>query len=174
MASKASSSASQTQTLSSTSDQRVSLTLAFLKALGMDRHVPQIFDTRGIYSNLFRSFLKVDDIKRGRISCTIAIKSPIANFYGTLHGGSVASFVESLSTACARTVIAEDKELFLGEMNVSYLSAAPINAEVQAEACVVKSGRNVTMIALEFKLKKTGNLTCVAHTTFYNFPIAKL
>ncbi|XP_047162269.1 uncharacterized protein LOC124832176 [Vigna umbellata] len=120
MASKASSSASQTQTLSSTSDQRVSLTLAFLKALGMDRHVPQIFDTRGIYSNLFRSFPKVDDIKRGRISCTIAIKSPIANFYGTLHGGSVASFVESLSPACARTVIAEDKELFLGEMNVSY------------------------------------------------------
>lgn len=78
MASKASSSASQTQTLSSTSDQRVSLTLAFLKALGMDRHVPQIFDTNGIYSNLFGSFLKVDDIKRGRISCTIAIKPPIA------------------------------------------------------------------------------------------------
>jgi len=49
-----------------------------------------------------------------------------------------------------------------------------VQEEVQAEACVVKSGRNVTMIALEFKLKKTGNLTCVAHTTFYNFPVAKL
>jgi len=51
----------------------------------------------------------------------------LQNFYGTLHGGSVASFVESLSIACARTVVAEDKELFLGEIDVSYLSAAPIN-----------------------------------------------
>ena len=51
----------------------------------------------------------------------------LQNFYGTLHGGSVASFVESLSTACARTVVAEDKELFLGEITLSYLSAAPIN-----------------------------------------------
>jgi len=78
MASKASSSASQTHALSSISDQRVSLTLAFLKALGMERPLPQIFDTSGIYSNLFRSFLKVNDIKKGRISCTIAIKLPIA------------------------------------------------------------------------------------------------
>ncbi|KAK7374176.1 hypothetical protein VNO80_07602 [Phaseolus coccineus] len=174
MASKASSSASETQTLSSMSDQHVSLTLDYLKTVGIDRAVPRSFDTSGFYSNLFGSFLKVNDIKRGRISCAISVKLPIANFYGTLHGGSVASFVESLSIACARTVVAEDKELFLGEINVSYLSAAPINEEVVAEARVVKSGRNVTMIALEFKLKKTGTLAYIGHTTFYNIPVAKL
>lgn len=82
--------------------------------------------------------------------------------------------IELLSIACARTIIAEDKELFLGEISVSYLSAAPLNEEVLVEASVVKSGRNVTMVALEFKLKKTGKLIYIAHATFYNIPVAKL
>ena len=36
-------------------------------------------------------------------------------------------YMEALSTACARTVVAEDKELFLGEISISYLSGTPIN-----------------------------------------------
>ncbi|KAK8466359.1 hypothetical protein PHAVU_008G073300 [Phaseolus vulgaris] len=147
MASKASSSASETQTLSSIPDKHVSLTLDYLKTLGMDRAIPRSFDTSGFYSNFFGSFLKVNDIKRGRISCTISVKLPIANFYGTLHGGSVASFVESLSIACARTVVAEDKELFLGEIDVSYLSAAPINSSLKFELCSLHSSSNSSISA---------------------------
>lgn len=51
----------------------------------------------------------------------------LQNVYGTMHGGSVGSVTEMLAIACARTVVAEDKELFLGEMSVSYLSGAPTN-----------------------------------------------
>jgi acyl-coenzyme A thioesterase 13 len=51
----------------------------------------------------------------------------LQNGYGTLHGGAVGSLVEVLTTACARTVVAEDKELFLGEISISYLSGTPIN-----------------------------------------------
>ncbi|RDX60143.1 hypothetical protein CR513_61744 [Mucuna pruriens] len=177
MAKKASS-ASQTQTPSSISDQsvpsHVSQTLTFLKNLGKDKPIPKSCNTSGFYSHFFGSFIKVSDIKRGRIFCTIVVKPPISNAFGILHGGSVGSLIELLSIACARTVIAEDKELFLGEISVSYLAGAPTNEEVVAEASVVKSGRNVTMVALEFKLKKTGNLIYIAHTTFYNIPVAKL
>ncbi|KAK7394854.1 hypothetical protein VNO78_15395 [Psophocarpus tetragonolobus] len=177
MAPKASS-ASQIQTLSSVSDpkdpQYVSLTQTFLKRLGIHKPVPRSCEISGFYSNFFGSFLKVNDIRKGQISCTIVVKPQIINAFGTLHGGSVGSLIELLSIACARTVIAEDKELFLGEISVSYLSAAPNYTEVLAEASVVKSGRNVTMVALEFKLKKTGNLIYIAHATFYNIPAAKL
>ena len=34
---------------------------------------------------------------------------------------------EMVSIACARTVVAEDKDIFLGDMSISYLSAAPIH-----------------------------------------------
>lgn len=37
----------------------------------------------------------------------------------------MASIAERLSLACAKTVVSEDKPLFLGELSMSYLSAAP-------------------------------------------------
>jgi acyl-coenzyme A thioesterase 13 len=46
--------------------------------------------------------------------------------------------------------------------------------EVVANASVVKSGRNLTVVALEFKLKKTGNLLYLTHATFYNMPVSSL
>ena len=46
--------------------------------------------------------------------------------------------------------------------------------EVEANACVVKSGRNLTVVTLEFKLKKTGNLVYLTHATFYNMPVSRL
>ncbi|KAK7340172.1 hypothetical protein VNO77_20867 [Canavalia gladiata] len=174
MAAKASSVA-KTQTASSNSyPQHVSLTLALFERFGKYKPIPQSCNYSGFYSHFFGSFIKVNQINRGRISSTIAVKPQISNAYGILHGGSVGSFIELLSIACARTVVAEDKELFLGEISVSYLSGAPTNEEVLADASVVKSGRNVTMVALEFKLKKTGNLIYIAHATFYNMPVAKL
>lgn len=46
--------------------------------------------------------------------------------------------------------------------------------EVLANASVVKNGRNLTVVELEFKLKKTGNLLYNTHATFYNMPVASL
>jgi len=46
--------------------------------------------------------------------------------------------------------------------------------EVLVNASVVKSGRKLTVVALEFKLKKTGNLLYTTHATFYNMPVASL
>ena len=51
----------------------------------------------------------------------------LQNFYGSLHGGSLAAVCEMVSIACARTVVAEDKDIVLGDMSISYLSGAPIN-----------------------------------------------
>lgn len=42
-----------------------------------------------------------------------------------MHGGSVGAVAERVAIACARTVVDENKDLFLGELSISYLSAAP-------------------------------------------------
>ena len=47
-------------------------------------------------------------------------------------------------------------------------------AEVVVDASMVRSGRNVTVIAVEFKMKKTSKLIYIGRATFYNMPIAKL
>nr|AFK36508.1 unknown [Lotus japonicus] len=171
----ASSCASPSLKISSELDPRhASETLTFVTRMGGGVSIPQNCNTNGFYDAFIRSFIKVDHIQRGRISCTIIAKPPICNGYGTLHGGAVGVLVEVLSTACARTVVAEDKQLSLGEVSISYLSGTPANEEVLANASVVKTGRNLTVVALEFKSKKNGNLLYITHATFYNMPVSGL
>lgn len=44
-----------------------------------------------------------------------------------MHGGAVGAMAERVAIACARTVVGEDKDIFLGELSISYLSAVPHN-----------------------------------------------
>jgi len=39
----------------------------------------------------------------------------------------VASIAERVAMACVKTVVSEDKHLFIGELSMSYLSSAPIS-----------------------------------------------
>lgn len=154
--------------------QYVAQVVTFLENVGLTDPVPEFCNANGFFSDFVRQFLKLDDVQRGRIVCSLSVKPPITNFFITLHGGAVAAIAETLSTACARTVVGEDKDIFLGELSISYLSGAPINAEVTADTMVVKGGRNVTVVAVKFKLKKTSKLIYTARGTFFNTPVAKL
>ncbi|KAK4263421.1 hypothetical protein QN277_028830 [Acacia crassicarpa] len=149
-------------------------TLAALQNWGINESLRQTSHANGFFSEFIRSFINVERVERGRIICTVSVKPPISNYFDTLHGGGLASVAELISIACARTVVAEDKQIFLGEISMSYLSGAPVTAEVTADASVVKSGRNLTVVVLEFKLKKTEKLIYKGHATFYNYPLAKL
>lgn len=54
----------------------------------------------------------------------------LQNIYGSLHGGAVGDVTVRIATACARTIVGKDKELFLGELSISYLSGAPRNVSL--------------------------------------------
>lgn len=81
---------------------------------------------------------------------------------------------EILAVACARTVVGKEKELFLGESSTSYLSSAPENAKVIVDASVVRSGRNLTVVSVEFKLEGSGRLVYTSRSTFFHMPAASL
>lgn len=70
----------------------------------------------------------------------------------------MAAIAELLSIACARTVVAEDKELFLGELGMSYLSAAPKNVSFVSHVQILKhlSCLSKQKIALISVLKSNG------------------
>ncbi|KAL2335917.1 hypothetical protein Fmac_010363 [Flemingia macrophylla] len=156
--------------------KHASATFHYVDGVGAAIPVPAGCNVRGFYHHFLRNFIKLHLIESNALSLPNhhSAISVIKNGYGTLHGGAIGSFVEILSTACARTVVAEDKELFLGEMSASYLSGTPANEEVLVDASVVKTGRNLTVVAVEFKLKKTGNLHYRTHATFYNMPVSSL
>ncbi|MED6121266.1 hypothetical protein PIB30_028516 [Stylosanthes scabra] len=145
----------------------------FNAVMGGDAHHCNA-NSPGFFHDFVRSSVTVDHVQRGHLSSTILPKPPLCNTYGTLHGGSVGALVNVLSHACVRTVVGEDKELLLGETSISYLSATPIHEELVANAWVVKSGRNLSIVAIDFKLKKTGNSIYICHSTFYHMPVASL
>ncbi|XP_050384999.1 uncharacterized protein LOC126801624 [Argentina anserina] len=155
-------------------EKQVKRVLGFLKISGISGPVPDHCDTKDFYSHLVLDILKPLDIQRGRVTCLVSVKPAFTNFFGGFHGGAIAAVAEAVAFATARTVVPEDKELFLGELSISYLSSAPKNAEVIVDGSVVRSGRNLTVIAQEFKLKKTGNLIYTARATFYHMPVSKL
>lgn len=60
-------------------------------------------------------------------NCKDVLFMNLQNFYSGFHGGAIAAVAEAVSMACARTLVAKDKELFLGELSISYLSSATKN-----------------------------------------------
>ncbi|GFY90292.1 thioesterase superfamily protein [Actinidia rufa] len=158
------------------SSRSLSLVTGFFESEGVsDTTIPPQFDTKGFFSEFVRGLLlKVYRVNRGRVSCLLSVKPSVTNIYGGFHGGAVASVAEMVSNACARTVVGKDKELFLGELSTSYLSSAPRNAELKVDASVVRSGRNLTVIAVEFKVKDSEKLVYTSRATFYNMPVASL
>ncbi|GAB4844439.1 hypothetical protein Ancab_037803 [Ancistrocladus abbreviatus] len=155
-------------------DEHVTLVTGFLSHLGISDAPPETSATKDFYSDLLSGLLKVDSITRGRVMCSFSVIPAVANHYGGLHGGAVAAVAERMAVACARTVVGAEKELFLGELRVSYLSSAQLNVELVADGSLVKSGRNITVISVEFRVKTSGKLAYTAHATFYNMPAPKL
>ncbi|KAL7083263.1 hypothetical protein ACP275_14G150300 [Erythranthe tilingii] len=146
----------------------------FLNRVGVNQKIKPEHNVKDSFSNLVGGVLKVISINRGQISCHLNVKAPILNGYGGMHGGAVGAVAERVAIACARTVVGQDKDLFLGELSLSYLSAAPHKAEVIVDGSVVRSGRNLTVVAVNFRLKKSGQLAFLTRATFYNMPISSL
>ncbi|KAI3741282.1 hypothetical protein L1987_58953 [Smallanthus sonchifolius] len=154
--------------------ETVAKVTGFIMNCGGGPIVPEKYQGEGFSSDLIRSLLKVQHIHRGRVTCIFTVKPYVCNAYNTFHGGAVGSIAEMVAIACARTVVNKDKELFLGELSVSYLAAAVSQAEVIVDASVVRSGRNLTVVAIEFKLKDSERLNYLCRATFYNMPVASL
>ncbi|KAF6167566.1 hypothetical protein GIB67_031149 [Kingdonia uniflora] len=151
----------------------ISKTKSFLKT--ERTFVPEASFENYPLSDLIRGLLKVDRFERGRITCLLTVKQPATNIFGSLHGGAVATIAEFVAVACAKSVVVnDDRELFLGELTLSYLSAAFINTELEVEGCIVRHGRNVTVISVEFRIKENKKLVYNARATFYKIPVAKL
>ncbi|GAB4861815.1 hypothetical protein Ancab_037071 [Ancistrocladus abbreviatus] len=155
-------------------DEHVTLVTGFFANVSNCNDLPETSTSKDFFSDLLRSILKVDSITRGSVICSFSVIPAVANFYGGLHGGAVAAVAERVAVACARTIVGEEEGLFLGELSMSYLSSAPLSAEVVADACLVRSGRNITVVSVEFRIKDGQKLVYTAHATFFNMPLSKL
>ncbi|KAF1001936.1 hypothetical protein AG4045_023978 [Apium graveolens] len=156
------------------SPARIAELSAAIEKTGFFTAIPVEYDIKGCLSNIIRGVLEVLHVKTGHISLLLRVKPVVANIYGALHGGVVASVAERVAEACARTVMGNEKNLFLGELSNSYLSGARLNAEVIVEASIIRTGRNLTVVSVEFRIKESNKLVYISRATFYNMPVSNL
>ncbi|KAF8027006.1 hypothetical protein BT93_E0050 [Corymbia citriodora subsp. variegata] len=107
--------------------ERVDMISGFFQKTGVSDPIPPAYAAPDGYSGLLCGSLRAGRVQRGKVSCLLSVGPPLLNTYGGLHGGAVAAVAERVAVGCARTVMREDKELFLGELSISYLSAVPSN-----------------------------------------------
>ncbi|KAL1546436.1 hypothetical protein AAHA92_23034 [Salvia divinorum] len=148
------------------------IVMAFLEEWGLFTPIRPDYNVKGAYSKVVGGALKLSSLHKGKISCILTAKPPVLNGIGRLHGLTVASVAERVAIACAKTVVGEDGDLFLGELSVSYLSSAPRNAQVIVEACVVSSENKRTIVELIFGSEETGRVLYLSRATFYSMPLS--
>ncbi|KAL3814862.1 hypothetical protein ACJIZ3_016130 [Penstemon smallii] len=171
-------------------DMNLEILRGFFNNVGVYEKIKAEHNVPDSFSNLIGGgLLKVISIQRGKISCSLTVKAPILfsdlvfnlfvlfrmGWFGGMHGGAVGAVAERVAIACARTVVGKDMEIFLGELTISYLIAAPHKVDLLIDASVIRKGRNLTVVAVHFRLKESDRLAFTTWATFYNImPVSRL
>ncbi|XP_027338629.1 acyl-coenzyme A thioesterase 13-like [Abrus precatorius] len=120
---------------------------------------------------LIMNSLRVDRIEPGRVVCSMKIPPRLLNSGNSLHGGATAALVDVVGSAAIPTVGYSAANTGVSvEINVSYLDAAYADEEIEIEARVLRVGKAVAVISVEFRKKKTGKVFAQGrHTKFLSF-----
>ncbi|CAI0430912.1 unnamed protein product [Linum tenue] len=124
----------------------------------------------GIPNRFFERFimqgLHVDLVEPGRVICSMKVPPRLLNAGNFLHGGATATLVDLVGSAVIFTVGAPQTGVSV-EINVSYLDAAYVNEEIEIEARILRVGKAVGVVSVEFRKKKTGKIIAQGRHTKY-------
>ncbi|KAK9842085.1 hypothetical protein WJX81_007785 [Elliptochloris bilobata] len=101
----------------------------------------------------------------GHVVCTLPVSKRVQNRYTTLHGGCIATLVDTVTSAALVTV-SKRSGVSLG-IGIDYLSPGTGGEEVEIDARVVKVGRTVATINADIRMAGSGRLVAQGrHTKF--------
>ena len=100
--------------------------------------------------------ISLDDAQVGWVRLRLAMREDLRTFgeRSVLHGGAIATLIDSAAASATRTLRGVDEPPWLGlattDMHVSYL-AAVTDGEVTAEGRVLRAGRQVAFLDIEVR-----------------------
>ncbi|KAF7834085.1 acyl-coenzyme A thioesterase 13-like [Senna tora] len=110
--------------------------------------------------------LRIDLIERGRVVCSMKIPRRLLNTHNSLHGGATATMVDLVGSAAICTMGAPTVGVSV-EINVTYLDAAYADEDIEIEAKILRIGKAIAVVSVEFKNKKTGKVFARGRHTKY-------
>jgi acyl-coenzyme A thioesterase 13 len=129
------------------SSEHLVLARLFLERITSQYHSenrPQCYDTLALHG------LKVMHVSPGRLLASFPVTQIVTNRYNTLHGGCIATLVDTVGTAALITV--SDQTGVSISMSCSYLSPAHLGRTLLIDARVVKAGRSIATIHVDLRI----------------------
>jgi len=109
---------------------------------------------------------RIARLKPGLAVVSVRYKKEFTQGYGYLHGGVIASLVDTAAAFATRTLIEPDDKLVTLEMKINYIN--PAQTDIQATAGVIHKGRRTVVIEVAVKDRK-GALCAKALVTYVIF-----
>ncbi|MBL4847442.1 MAG: PaaI family thioesterase [Planctomycetes bacterium] len=95
-------------------------------------------------------------IGEGQAEVRMLVQDSVQNWYGTLHGGAIATLVDNVGTLAIMAADREGRAGVTTDLNVSYFSAAPSGSVIRVAGRTVKSGLTLAFVEVDLFLETEG------------------
>ncbi|XP_003579791.1 acyl-coenzyme A thioesterase 13 isoform X1 [Brachypodium distachyon] len=127
------------------------------------------------YDALVVSGVRLDAAEHGRVLFSFVVTPRLASPQGYLLSGVTATLADQLGSAAFYSsgvgLIGVSSGVGLSgvslEINVSYVDTATVGEEIEVEAKLLRAGKSVGVVSVDFRKKRTGKLMAQARHTKY-------
>ncbi len=126
-----------------------------------EKRVRQAF-TRVPFARLLG--IKLESLGAGTAVLTLTLKENLKQNSGVVHGGAIASLVDTATAFAILTLLGEDQQVTTVDLTISYLR--PLSSgRARATARVRKAGRRLITVSADV-YARDGNLAATALSTY--------
>jgi uncharacterized protein (TIGR00369 family) len=108
--------------------------------------------------------LRLDSIEPGRATMSLEIREELKQNAGVVHGGVVASLIDSATAFAILPLLKEDERTTTVDLTISYLRPL-ISGTISATARVVREGGRIVVLSADLH-DDSGNLAATALSTY--------
>jgi uncharacterized protein (TIGR00369 family) len=108
--------------------------------------------------------LQLGEVRQGKVSIHLDIRDELKQNQGVVHGGAIASLIDTASAFAVLTQIDLEERVTTTDLTIHYLRPA-ISGRIVATARVVRGGRRLFILSVDV-LDDAGALIATALTTY--------
>jgi acyl-CoA thioesterase len=108
--------------------------------------------------------MRMTSISSGMATISLSVREELKQPHGLLHGGAIASLIDTATAFASFTVIGEGEKTATSDLTVHFLRPVT-NGEVSCTARVIKTGKRMVVINAEV-VDSTGEVVATAITSY--------
>lgn len=108
--------------------------------------------------------LQLGEVRQGEVSIHLDIRDELKQNQGVVHGGAIASLIDTASAFAVLTQIDLDERVTTTDLTIHYLRPA-VNGRIVATARIIRGGRRLFVLSVDVH-DPTGQLIASAVTTY--------